>query len=103
MTVDANLTQIILAVITGLPTVLAVIFAARKQRQQAATIADTQSQERKDVAATQLVAADSLATQVDQVHNMANDRLTKALDRIEALQLQVERLSNPTGSAASKP
>ncbi len=58
------------AVIAAIPPTLTVLVSNHHQNTKAAIIED----------------------KVDQVHALANDRLTKALDKIEALNLTVERL-----------
>ena len=61
--------QVILALIAGLPVTLAVILTARHQSSRSTVIEG----------------------KVDEVHKLANDRLTKALEEIQALQLLIER------------
>lgn len=73
--------QIMLALIAGLPVTLAVILTARAQHTKAVVLEE----------------------KVDEVHKLANDRLTKALDQIAALQLMVERQRVTAQTKEAKP
>lgn len=73
--------QVILALIAGLPVTLAVILTARAQHSKAVVLEE----------------------KVDEVHKLANDRLTKALEQIAALQLMVERQRVASQTKEDKP
>jgi len=76
-----QLVQVILALIAGLPVTLAVILTARAQHRK----------------------SEDIEGKVDEVHKLANDRLTKALEEIAALQLMVERQRVSAQTKEAKP
>jgi len=69
------------AAIAAVPPTLAVLASSWKQ-----------GHENKKIAGNMVLQIGVVEGKVDEVHKLANDRLTSALDRIEQLSLVVERL-----------